>query len=598
MRDSTANLLTASLWFGLFAGVFEALARTLPRFVSGWHTEAPVEILWIAPVFNLALFLVLGIGLAMLNRAIRAPNIRLALAVFVGVVLFGVLFSLEIIGRLPSLILALGIGVQTGRSFLGREQTIMKYLRYSLPFLLLVALLVSVAGAAWPLFQENRLVARLPEAKQPGPNIILITVDTLRADHLSSYGYARPTTPFLDRLAKSSAVFEAAFANSSWTLPSHASIFTGELPNVHLADWQKPLDSRYPTLSEALSAKGYLTAAFAANREYLTPEWGLGRGFTHFEIFNGSAADYAVRTVYGKRLALNLLPRLGFFDIPGRKRAAQVNQEFLEWLDDSHKKPFFAFLNYMELHDPYLTDPAYSTRFSNQPSRGDLINFQFGVAFRRKPSLSQAEIQREIDGYDGALSYLDSQLELLFDELDERHLLANTIVIFTADHGEAFGNHNLFGHGNSLYQETLHVPLYFHFPGRIPARRIPGVVGLSQLPATVMALLGGQSKQLFPGESLAGMLTAEGHQRAEFPVFADLRPGRFEGGPEFYPNSREGWSSLITGQWHLLVSDSGKVALYEWRQDGGENHDLAGDPDKQQVVRDLREQLIQHTAAH
>ncbi len=590
MSESTKNFFFTSLWFGLFAGVLEAVARTVPRFVPGWHTDSPIQILWIAPVFNLALFLVLGTGLAVLNRIIRVVNVRLALALFVGVVFFGVAFSLEVIGKLPSLILALGIGVQAGRSILGREQAIVRCLRYTLPLLLISALMLAATGAAWPLWNESRLIAQLPPARQSGPNIILITADALRADHVSAYGYPRQTTPFLDRLSKDSAVFEAAFSNSSWTLPSHASIFTGQYPNVHQADWQQPLTSRYLTLAQALSADGYLTAAFTANREYLTPEWGLDHGFTHFETFNGTVADYAVRTVYGKRLALNILPRIGFFDIPGRKRAAQVDEEFLHWLDSANQKPFFAFLNYMEVHDPYVTEAGYSTRFSDEPSRGDLINFQFGVTFRRKPNLSKAEVQREIAGYDGALAYLDSQIEHLFKELETRRLLDNTIVIFTSDHGEAFGNHNLFGHGNSLYKETLHVPLFFRWPGRIPAKRIPNVVGLSQLPATVMDLLG-QPRASFPGASLAGFWNGKETQRVSFPVYADLRPGRFQGGPDFYPNSREGWSSLVTDEWHLLVSDGGRTELYAWRQDSDESHDLAADPAKQEVIKQLRDQM-------
>ncbi|RPJ59127.1 MAG: DUF229 domain-containing protein [Acidobacteria bacterium] len=592
MSHTLRDFFTASLWFGLFAGIFEATARSLPRLVPGWHTDSPVEILWIAPAFNLALYLALGAVLMLLSRLIKAVNLRLALGLFVAVFLFGVLFSLDLIGRLPALILALGVGVQSRRSILGREKTFVKYLRYSLPLLVIVAVLLASTGLARHRWQENRRVAELPPPRQPGPNVILITADTLRADHLSAYGYARRTTPFLDRLAVNGVLFEAAFSNSSWTLPSHASMFTGRLPNMHGADWQAPLDSRYPTLAQALAAEGYVTAAFAANREYVTPEWGLGRGFTHFEVFNGSLADYAMRTVYGKRLALNILPRLGFYDIPGRTNAAQLNAGFLRWLDRSERKPFFAFINYMEAHDPYLTQPEYSTRFSAQPSRGDLINFQFGVAFRRKADLSDAEVQREIDGYDAALAYLDDQLDRLFDELETRGLLGNTIVIVTSDHGEAFGNHNLFGHGNSLYKETLHVPLIFYGPGRIPpGRRVSEVAGLSQLPSTVMDIIGRKPEAVFPGESMAPLWAGGDAAGKGSAVYADLRPGRFQGGPDFYPNSREGWSSIITHDWHLLTSDSGQTGLYAWREDPQETHDLAADPSKQEVIKRLQQEL-------
>ncbi|MFB3905259.1 MAG: sulfatase [Acidobacteriota bacterium] len=596
MSSHRKDLLITSLWFGLFAGILEAAAKTIPRLVPGWHTDSPIEILWIAPVFNLVLFLALGAGLAVVSRLIPAVNVRLALALFVAVIFFGVLFSLEVIGKFPSLILALGIGVQSGRSVLGREQIIIRSLRGTLPVLLISTLALAVTGAAWPRWRESRSVAQLP-ASRPGPNIILMTADTLRADNLSAYGYSRQTTPFLDRLSQNSAVFEAAFANSSWTLPSHASLFTGRLPQEHQADWKQPLASRFPTLAQVLSAVGYLTAAFVANREYLTPEWGLNRGFAHFEILSETAADYAVRTVYGKRLALNLLPRLGYFDIPGRKRASQVNDEFLRWLDKSEHRPFFVFLNYMDVHDPYLTEAGYSTRFSHEPCTGDVINFQFGVTFRRKPNPSPAEIQREIDGYDAALAYLDSQLERLFNQLQARRLLDNTIVIFTSDHGEAFGNHNLFGHGNSLYREALHVPFLIYWSGRIPPRRLAKVVGLSQVPATVMDLLERQ-RSLFLGESLAPFLIRKEAEQTSFPVCADLRPGRFRNGPDFYPNSREGWSSLVTDDWHLLVSDRGKTELYAWRQDPDETRNLAADPAKQGVIEQLRQQLQKARLAH
>jgi arylsulfatase A-like enzyme len=195
------------------------------------------------------------------------------------------------------------------------------------------------------------------------------------------------------------------------------------------------------------------------------------------------------------------------------------------------------------------------------------------------------------------LAYLDDQLARLFGELQRRRLLDNTIVIFTSDHGEAFGNHNLFGHGNSLYLETLHIPLFFHWPGRIPARRISKIVGLSQLPATVMDLLN-RSTRVFPGESLAALWNGKEAGQASGPVYSDLRPGRFKDGPGFYPNSREGWSSLVTDRWHLLVSDSGRTELYAWREDPGENHDLAADPANREVIKKLRQQLPAISTTH
>ena len=139
-------------------------------------------------------------------------------------------------------------------------------------------------------------------------------------------------------------------------------LLTGRLPFEHKADWWDPLDRTYPTLAEVLAKRGYRTAAFAANTSYVAPEWGLARGFSHFEVYGSSLADDVVRTVYGRKLALNILPRLGYFDIPGRKRASQVNEEFFRWLDGADGRPFFVMLNYFDLHDPYLTIDSYCSQ--------------------------------------------------------------------------------------------------------------------------------------------------------------------------------------------------------------------------------------------
>jgi arylsulfatase A-like enzyme len=419
----------------------------------------------------------------------------------------------------------------------------------------------------------------------------VITLDTLRADHVSAYGYERQTTPNIDRLAHGGVLFEHAIANSSWTLPSHASLLTGRLPHEHGADWLAPLDATYPTLAEVLAARGYATAAFAANTSYVTPEWGLGRGFSRFEVYGNSISDDVVRTVYGRKLALNLLPRIGYFDIPGRKRAADLNAEFLHWLDHVADRPFFALLNYFDVHDPYLTAAQYETRFASEASRGDLVNFQFQPnVFRRKPTLSPREIQTEIDAYDGCLAHLDAELGRLFAELAKRGLDERTLVIVTSDHGESFGNLDLFGHGNSLYFETLHVPLILSWPKTIPSGgRVSGLASLHQIPATVMDLFGIGAAPL-PGRSLAKRWTSEGAGVTDT-VLSEVNPGRFKEGPPSYPTSAGGLRSLVTDQWHLILSQSGTAELYAWRADRNETQNLSETPAGQAAILALKRDL-------
>jgi arylsulfatase A-like enzyme len=495
--------------------------------------------------------------------------------------------------QVAALILSLGVGVQIARLLQRREERALSFFRRSIAVLIAAATLSGVVGASWNGWRERGMVKGLAEAQDDSPNLLLITLDTLRADHLSAYGYHRPTSPNIDRLAGEGAMFVNAFSNSSWTLPSHASMFTGRLPNEHKADWTDPLDEKYPTLAEALASRGYRCAAFSANTSYVAPEWGLARGFSRFETYGNSLIGDAAFTVYGRKLALNLLPRLGYYDIPGRKRASEINREFYDWLEGNGERPFFAFLNYFDLHDPYLTVAPHRTRFSDKVTRGNLVNFQFQPeTFRRKPALTPEEVQVELDSYDGCLAYLDAQLGELMAELARRGLDKKTLIIVTSDHGESFGSHDLFGHGNSLYLETLRVPLIFDWPGKIASgARFSEVVSLRQVPSTVMEFLNLSASSPFPGESLAGLMARAFDKPTSNIALSELSPGRFRSGPPNYPTTAGGLKSLVTAEYHLIVSESGRAELYRWQDDPQEARNLAGDPQLQPVVERLKQQL-------
>jgi arylsulfatase A-like enzyme len=411
---------------------------------------------------------------------------------------------------------------------------------------------------------------------------------------VSAYGYARDTTPSLDALARRGVLFEHAFANSSWTLPSHASLLTGQLPPEHGADWLDAMRPDVLTLPEALAALGYRTAAFAANASYVAPEWGLGRGFARFDVYGASIAAAVSGTAHGRRLALNTLPRLGYFDIPGRKRASDVNREFLEWVDRGSSKPFFALLNYLDVHDPYLTTEPYQRRYSADPARGDRINFQFQPhRFRRTETLTPAEIRAELDAYDGCLAYLDARLGELFAAIADRDLDRNTVLIVTSDHGEAFGDHGLFGHGNSLYLEALRVPLIVRWTGRVPeGLRVGEPVGLERVAATVGDLLGqGPSRWSFPGASLAVSWNrpAGAGPSQVWPVLSDVTGQPH--GPVGYPTTGRSLRSVITQDWHLIASSSGDMELFAWRTDPAEQVNLAQTAAGQAAIARLRPML-------
>ncbi|MFO0839381.1 MAG: sulfatase [Phycisphaerae bacterium] len=588
------------LWFGLLAGLLEGAIVNSLRGVPGLAVRCSEEILWQAPLFNTLFYALVGVLFALPAKLVRKQAvISMALAVLVAMLCF----NMELIwGRMyqwAAILLGLGVGVQVVRWTTPRDEAFRRFQGRSLGVLLAVALLVGVSASNWAAGNERRAWQQLPPPLPGSPNVLLITLDTLRADHVSSLGSPRQTTPALDQFAQRGVLFESAIANSSWTLPSHAALLTGRSLAQHGADWLDPMSADVVTLGEALSKRGYATAAIAANREYVAPEWGLGRGFARFQIYGGAVMENLYRTIYGRKFCKVVLPMFHYFDIPGRKRAPQLNHEFLAWLDSVHDRPFFALLNYFDAHDPYIPPPGHVRKFDGPAPTGDVINFQTqGRQFRRKSHPSEADIQAEINGYDECVAYLDQHVGALLAELDRRKLLNNTLVIITSDHGEAFGNHDLFGHGNSLYVETLHVPLIVCWPGKIPAgQRVSSVVGLDRLPATIMALLGFE-KHDFAGAPLfpSSTSSAPSADAGDFSSAVMSEATHAKRGRAGYPTAKGNLRSLVTDRWHCIVSDAGSVQLFDWRADPTEQNDLGASPEGKDVLATIRAELDRRPA--
>jgi arylsulfatase A-like enzyme len=298
----------------------------------------------------------------------------------------------------------------------------------------------------------------------PGPNAILISIDTLRADHLGCYGYARPTSPHLDRFAASGAIFERAVAESPWTMPSHASLLTGLAPSRHgMLDDMSRLADAIPTLAERVRSAGVQTAAFV-NTPYLDANTGLMRGFDsarNFDIWD----DRKQRMLSG----------------------AAMNDALASWLDEHGDRPFFAFFHTYDLHSDYLPAARY---------RAELVRPYAGRFDGRSQTLTgivlgrlrptRADIDHIRDLYDAALRQLDDNLGALFADLERRGLLDTTLVVVTSDHGEEFFEHGNVGHGRSLYQEMVHVPLIVRGPGVAAGRRIEAPVQLVDVAPTLL----------------------------------------------------------------------------------------------------------------
>ena len=595
-----ANVLLIAAWFGLVTGLLEGAGflaiQKLGRL--NWNMalmDVSTEIVWISALFDLLLFGVVGLALAVLARCFPRLSIIVFSVFLFACLAFSDLLAVALYERIyPYAIVALAVGLAVvfTRWFRKHAAAVSRFCYRSLSWVAAVALLalVGIQGGLW--LRERMAIARLRPASQDAVNVLVILVDTLRADHLSSYGYGRPTSPNVDRIAQQGVLFENAFPTSSWTSPSHASLLTGRYPFEHGVEWNTPralLDGRSPTLAEALRSRGYRTAAFSANLFWFTRPMGFGRGFIRFEDYFHSIGDMAVRTLYGRAIEKLVLRRLGFEDIPARKRASDVNRSVLRWIELDREKPFFAFLNYMDTHDPYLPPQPYRTKYSRLKSPGGILNWRTG---RNDPQMTPEQLQGEIDAYDGAIAYVDDHIGQLLTELHRRGLGEKTLVVITSDHGESFGEHGLFLHGNSLYLEEIHVPLIFWRPGQVPAGvRVARPVTNAALPATVMDLVGEGVQRLFPGPPLTQLWKApRAHHDWPYPL-AEIAQQPWL--PQRVPVSQGSIKSLVSPHWHYIVHQKLGTKVFDWKNDPLESHNLADRPDMQGVVAQFRSHLLQ-----
>lgn len=615
---SIAVAVLLSLWFGTAAGMIEGVGLVLFQRIN-WARWGPMvhvswPIVWISPIVDAALFLVVSLLIWLLSRiSRRLPAKKL----IVGVLAFLTVYDwLTVTGRLyrvARIIFAIGAGVASARWFNAHKRPALRFFAKSLTVVLFLYVLALARIKGIPRWQEESATGQLPAASSGAPNVLLVVIDTLRADHVSSYGYSRPTTPNLDRLAKEGTLFENAIAPSSWSLPSHVSFVTGRYLHDHKVGnvqpepwpgWGNAGLGGFPTLGEELEKQGYRTAAFSANRTYFSHDLGFGRGFMHFEDYFNSAADAFVRTVYGrefarvylirsdKSLVKRTLRKLGWTalldqDAEGsgsyggafgiRKHADEVNAELLRWLGEEPQPPFFAMLNYFDVHDPYG-----------------------GPSSDPKPDWPQQSV---IDRYDDGVKYADDSLGRLMQALDARGLSRNTLVIVTSDHGEALGQHFLMTHGHTLYWELIHVPLVIWYPGKVPAGiRVSRPVGAAALAATVMNFAGRSGSTNFPGPSLDA-LWSDPKPVATWPdPLAELAKNDVVGGPDreahkFEPTAYDGnMQSLITPQWHFIVHEKLGEQLYDWVHDPGETQNLINTPEGKAAAAALRIELQKQSA--
>jgi arylsulfatase A-like enzyme len=552
-----------------------------------------VQIRSAASVAIPALFLV-GIAFAALGRAFRWKWPAWWFGVLVFLLFFDFFEYSNYLRLSASTILGLGLGVQAARWFARNPEPVIRWSRRLLPGLAAIALLSTVGYAVGERWMESRNTARLPDAPANAPNVLLIVLDTQRADFLSSYGYPRQTTPFLDSLAARGVLFERAYAGSSWTLPSHAVLMSGRFVFEHSirTAWgeTQALDPRHPVLAEVFQRNGYATGGFAANPWYCAPRQGFGRGFLRYRDTSYRLEAMLRRTGAGSRIVQYLFPRLGWYHDTDTRRADVISGDFLSWLDRVRGRPFFAFLNYMEPHGPLLPPREFAARFSSDP---DKLMQRKPVNFLElmKDSTTPEMREMERDAYAASVAYLDSQLAELYRQLQDRGLDHNLLLVITSDHGEAFGQHGLYGHRVALYTSMIHVPLILHFPGRIPeGMRISPPVTQRTLAATLVDLAGLADDNPFPGPALSGAW-AQIPDWDPGPVLSEVSGNPYGGGPDHWP-IRKGWlKSWMTPRWQYILRADGFEELFDLQNDPRQSRNWALTPEGKPVAKEIRDRL-------
>lgn len=400
------------------------------------------------------------------------------------------------------------------------------------------------------------------------PNVLLVCLDTMRADALGALaGHGR--TPILDRLASEGTLFEQATAPSTWTLPSHASIFTSLLPFDHGVRFTPHrLGDRHFTLAEGLRDAGYRTAAFTGNA-YVDASYGFDQGFDRYVDFHE--------------------------DIETGPQP--IVEEALRWIRSVRGRPFFAFVHTYEPHSPYS-----ETEFADPADRGDLpevVGFEEIERIQRGELRLDSRQQKYVrDLYAGDVARADRTVGGMIEALRADGTLDRTILVVLSDHGEDFWDHDLErspGHGHSVYQEILLVPLIFRAPGRVLAgARLRTPVSLLDVAPTILSLIGLSSPSPFTGRDLSGNL-ASGSEPAVVPVWSES----VEYGPDRFALREGNWKAIVTPRPDSVHSDYRPrvrpLEVFDLSSDPGERVDLSAHPveDTLRLVRSATNRALE-----
>lgn len=569
MPDSTRfYLFSASLFLSVIGGCF-ALAGSVTAFFFSRERRRWATALGVGFVTFVAF--VVG-GLAVLGRVDRPLEL---VAVGVGALIVSAGSSLTTYGITYLRVAALPIGF---------------------PLVLLMAVSAWVLHATratdYPgvssLRDETVTLLETPLSRET-TNVMLITIDTLRADHIPVYGYDRDTAPQLTKLSEMGIVFDHAISQKVSTAPSLATILTGTYPPTHrLMENRGMLDDSNITLTELLQSKGYRTAGATGNP-------GLGKAFNLHQGFE----EYLPLEIKGKEAVYRVDP----------EEARLLNEVALPLLSEIKDDRFFVWLHYMDPHKPYIVPPAYREIYSKDDladeHRGALApeNDMYEPIQSSHPFYNNNELDFYISQYDAEIRYLDDKLGQLFDQMTALDLWRNTLVIITADHGESLqGEHRgvYFGHRNP-YDHTIHVPLVLIHPDLPNGKRIESAVSLVDIHPTVLSLLGLPQNPVAQGQDLAPLILGEqpspsrayqfsiGTGRSGYRTKA-IRTDRYKLLTDFYRLS-VGLDAIVEGLGRLWVPEE-YFNPYHYRIVLLELYDLSVDPLEERNVADENPEVV------
>jgi arylsulfatase A-like enzyme len=601
---SPSAVLLLAVALGMCAGYLDLGIMLLKKFYvnpEGYFRGAR-DSAWSVPVAHAILMLIPGLILAAATRLRPEPmSLRLGSWLLATLAFWSALLRIPIRGE-SSLLLAAGLGRLCSDVIVASGLSPRRVRRGLAAIFGLLGVLVALSSGLQAV-REYRETAVLRPPPAGARNLILIVWDTVRSYDLSLYGYEKNTAPNLTRWARQGVVYRRAVAPAPWTFPSHTCFFTGQWPFLNNSQWKSTLESAAPTLAEYLASRGYQTAGFAANTNHCTYESGLGRGFTHYEDYALGPRLLLARTVVGSLLGKYVLYWGDYYAkkwIELQSRGAhEINSAFLDWLGRRRTdRPFFAYLNYFDAHDPYVPPPEYAQRFGIGPVVPWDYRFLFEYIGIPKQYLKKQYFRLARDSYDDCIAYLDEHLGRLLDDLQRRGLLDSTDVIITSDHGEGFGEHSIYGHSYGVNLDETGVPLVI-LSRKAPAGRVvESGVSLRDLPATVVEMLGLSAGSPFPGRSLTahwGVPPEQAPAEITSPVYSERvdaialrsRPGGGCQPDEF------GWQmSLLAFGRHYIRNGQGVEQLYDLTKDPMERTNLVDSGLANRQVEVFRRMLL------